>query len=87
MYELNHQQVDIIKINIEGAEYKVIDDIIKTKIKPSQLLIKFHHKFNNVGINKTINAVNKLRIYGYNVFSVSKAGTEISFIKKELKGF
>ncbi len=83
MTELGHRQLNLLKMDIEGAEYKVINNMIESGIKPDQLLIEFHHRFENVGINKTINTVNKLRAYGYFVFFISKTGEEISFIRKE----
>jgi len=82
--ELQHKHIDILKIDIEGIEYRVIDNIITTNILPSQILIEFHHRFKNIGIQHTKKAVNKLREAGYLVFHVSKTGEEISFIKKEL---
>ena len=84
MTELGHKELDLLKMDIEGAEYDVIDDIINGGIKPGQILIEFHHRFKNVGVNKTIEAVNKLRKYGYGVFHVSKTGEEISFIQNSL---
>jgi len=84
MTELGHKELDLLKMDIEGAEYDVIDDIIAGGVKPEQILIEFHHRFKNVGVDKTIKAVNKLREYGYRVFHVSKTGEEISFLKNGL---
>ncbi|MEN8119141.1 MAG: FkbM family methyltransferase [Bacteroidota bacterium] len=84
MRELGHDKIDILKMDIEGGEYTVIENIINSGIKPTQLLVEFHHRFGNVGVKQTINAVNKLRKYGYKVFHISKTGEEISFIQTEL---
>jgi len=84
MVELGHKNIDLLKMDIEGAEYEVIDDFIAGGIKPKQILIEFHHRFKTVGVDKTIKAVNKLREYGYRVFHVSKTGEEISFIQNDL---
>jgi len=58
----------------------VIDDLIASDVKPTQLLIEFHHRFPNVGIQKTKDAIKKLKAYGYQLFSVSATGEEYGFI-------
>jgi len=82
--ELKHKQIDILKMDIEGMEYRVIDNMLDTNILPSQILIEFHHRFKNVGVKKTLKTVKKLRKSGYKVFHISKTGEEIAFIKKDL---
>jgi len=78
--ELKHTSIDILKMDIEGAEYDVIEDIIKSSIPIKQILIEFHHRFNNIGLAKTKNAIEKLKSAGYEIFSISKSGEEYSFI-------
>lgn len=43
MKELSHSVIDILKIDIEGSEYDVIEDLINSKIRPKELLNEFHH--------------------------------------------
>ncbi len=81
MKQLKHSDIDILKMDIEGSEYDVIEDIIKSEIKIKQLMIEFHHRFDEIGISKTKEAVLKLNNYGYKIFYISKTGEEISFIK------
>ncbi len=78
--ELGHTEIDLLKMDIEGAEYEVIDDIIASSIKPKQLLIEFHHRFPGVGVPKTTTSLKKLKDAGYLLFSVSKTEEEFSFI-------
>src|SRR5438309_12554 len=61
MGELGHNSIDILKMDIEGAEYAVIDNIKQSGIRPKQLLVEFHHRFPNVGVKKTKNAIGKLK--------------------------
>ncbi len=84
MQELGHRHIDLLKMDIEGAEYQVIDDMQSKNIKPGQILIEFHHRFKNIGAKKTLNAVKQLRNMGYLVFYISKTGEEISFIQADL---
>lgn len=82
MKKLNHQHIDILKMDIEGAEYDVIDDIVNSNINITQLLIEFHHRFTSITIKKTKDAIKKLNLHGYKVFDVSPNGEEYSFIKR-----
>lgn len=81
MHKHKHDHIDLLKMDIEGAEYDVIDNIIEQKINIKQLLIEFHHRFDGIGILKTIASVNKLRKAGYGLFHVSDIGEEFSFIR------
>jgi FkbM family methyltransferase len=80
--QLGHDEIDILKMDIEGTEYDVINDIINSGINVKQLLIEFHHGNNNVKIEDTRKAIKKLNDYGFRIFSISSSGREISFIKK-----
>ena len=80
MEELEHEKIDLLKMDIEGAEYQVIDELANSDIRPKQLLIEFHHRFPSVGIEKSKSAINKLNNIGYLIFSVSDSGEEYSFI-------
>jgi FkbM family methyltransferase len=85
MNELGHNKVDILKMDIEGAEYQVIEDMIASKIYPTQILVEFHHRFLNVGLQKTKNSINLLKRAGYCLFSVSDSKEEFCFILKSEK--
>ena len=80
MQKLGHSRIDILKMDIEGAEYKVVEDILEADFEISQILIEFHHRFSNMGIEKTRQSIRKLNSAGYKIFNVSASGEEISFI-------
>jgi len=77
---LKHSNIDLLKMDIEGFEYDVIDDIIKNNIKPKQILLEFHHFYPTIGNIKTELYINKIKKYGYNLFYVSNNFCEFSFI-------
>ncbi len=81
MRELGHTRIDLLKMDIEGAEYEVIDDLAKTGYPISQLLIEFHHRFPQVGDAKTEAAIRTLNGAGYKIFSIAPNGEEYSFIR------
>lgn len=37
-----HDHVDVLKMDIEGAEYGVIQNLLQNKIYPDQILVEFH---------------------------------------------
>ena len=84
MKKLNVKKIDLLKMDVEGSEYEIIDTILDMNNKPSQLLVEFHHRFQNIGFENTINAVKNLHKIGYRIFSVSKTGRELGFIQKNL---
>lgn len=81
MKMLGHKQVDLLKMDVEGAEYDVIDDICHLNTVIPQVLIEFHHYFNEVGVQRTVHAIDMLNSAGYKIFSISPSGREYSFIR------
>ncbi|XZE44554.1 FkbM family methyltransferase [Pirellulaceae bacterium SH467] len=81
MDELGHRSIDLLKLDVEGAEYAVIDDIVDEASRISQLLIEFHHRMvSDAGAAQTLLAIKKLRSAGFKLFSISPRGIEFSFI-------
>jgi FkbM family methyltransferase len=79
MKMLGHDRVDLLKMDIEGAEYGVLDDLLASGIVVGQLLLEFHHFWPEVGLEKTKRAIRLLNEAGYQIFSVSASGEEYSF--------
>ncbi|MCK4745530.1 MAG: FkbM family methyltransferase, partial [Bacteroidales bacterium] len=77
------EPVNFIKMDIEGAEYEVIEDIITSPVPIVQVLIEFHHRFESIGVQKTRQTIARLNEAGYMIFNVSASGEEISFIKTD----
>ena len=77
---LGHARIDVLKLDIEGLEYAVIDELLAESIAVDQLLVEFHHRWRSVGRAKTERAVDLLEQRGYRIFAISAAGWEYSFI-------
>lgn len=77
---LGHESIDLLKIDIEGSEYEVIADLIATRVKVGQLLVEFHHRWREIGVEKTKRAIETLNQAGFRVFDVSSDGSEYSFL-------
>lgn len=82
MRELGHSRVDLLKMDIEGSEYEVIDDVLSNRLDIRQILVEFHHRFSGIGMKKTLNSVAALRRAGYQLFHISPWCEEYAFIKR-----
>lgn len=87
MKELGHSRVDLLKLDIEGAEYGVIDDIEKFhqergKLPIHQILVEFHHRFFPDGRDRTQRAIRQLNACGYKVFDISADDVQYGFVAR-----
>ena len=80
MREFGHTSIDILKMDIEGIEYDVIVDILRSGIQIRQLLVEFHHRFHNMGSKITRTTIQNLKSAGFELFHVSGNSEEFSFI-------
>lgn len=80
MSKLGHDKIDVLKIDIEGSEYQVIEDLIQTTLFPKQLLVEFHHNFSDISTAKTKKVLSRLRSVGYRVFASSFRGLDLSLV-------
>lgn len=77
---LGHVQIDLLKMDIEGAEYEVLDNLLQSPVKPRQLLVEFHHRFSGIGPKRTTAMIARLAQNGYRLIAVSGTGRELSFV-------
>lgn len=85
MEENGHDRIDLLKLDIEGAEFDVIDDILHCDVRIHQLVVEFHYKhkeFEGRGVELLSRTISLLNDKGYRIFSVSPGGIEYSFMKK-----
>ena len=71
-------------MDIEGAEYAVIEDILGSDIEIKQILVEFHDRFDSSNGKPSRESIKKLLANGYDILSISESGDEYSFIKKEM---
>lgn len=82
--ENNHTHIDLLKMDIEGAEYDVLDDIFQSGITIDQILVEFHHRFKTISPRRTKDTITNLNKLGYRIFFVSLKGREYSFIHERV---
>lgn len=74
---------DILKMDIEGFEYEVVDDIVDGDIRPAQFLVEFHHGMYGITAQQTQRAVEKLQSAGYALYFVAPTGREYGFVRRD----
>ncbi len=79
--ELHHTKIDLLKMDIEGSEYEVIDDILHSGIEIVQLLIEVHHRFEQIDNSQTRLLIRKLNAAGYQIAAISASREEYTFVK------
>jgi len=75
-----HSKIDLLKCDIEGFEYGVINFIVENNVKIKQLLIEFHHGIFGFTIEDTKKSINNLKEFGFKLFKISNTRREYSFI-------
>jgi FkbM family methyltransferase len=81
MKRLGHSHLDILKMDIEGAEYAVIEDIVSSEIPINQLLVEFHHRLSSLGTKKTGQALALLDQYGMKICYVCPRKEIFTFVR------
>jgi FkbM family methyltransferase len=82
MQMCGHERIDLLKMDIEGAEYAVVDDLILSGLRPRQIVIEFHHRMLRGGSFRTARTVRRLRAAGYDLFALTTRGEEYSFWRR-----
>jgi FkbM family methyltransferase len=77
----HHSKIDVLKMDIEGAEYEVLPEILKSSVQIDQILLEFHHRMMPNGKALTMQAIQLLKNYGYEIFGISDTHEEVSFMK------
>ena len=72
---------DVIKMDIEGAEYAVLSDLLESGVRPAQILVEFHHRWREVGARRTRQTLQLLARSGYRIADVSENGMEYVFLR------
>ena len=67
MRRLGHTRIDILKMDIEGAEYAVLEDLTREKIAVNQILVEFHHRLSSAGTGMTKRVLALLADHGMKI--------------------
>lgn len=79
-----HRQIDVLKVDIEGAEYRAIGSTESLAVLSGvhQLLLEFHHWMPPFSVRDTVALCSKLRHAGFEVAWTSSLGHEVLFVNR-----
>jgi FkbM family methyltransferase len=78
-----HDHIDLIKIDIEGAEYDVIDHVLEHRLRVRQILVEYHHQMlPGIRRSQTIRSMLKLIAAGYRL--LKQVGNNHTFLHRSL---
>ncbi|MFX1282131.1 MAG: FkbM family methyltransferase [Promethearchaeota archaeon] len=69
MKDLGHQHIDLAKLNIEGAEYEVLESIIEDRLEIKILCVEFHQP---MPLSKVRDMIRKLINRKYDLVNIDK---------------
>ena len=84
---VGRQNIDVLKIDVEGAEYELIADSSFDQYAPRIrcLCVEFHHRWPNFGKRATIAAVERLRKLGFScAWRARTTNEEFTFVNSYL---
>ena len=76
-----HDHIDLLKLDIEGPEYAVIEDILANRLSVHQICVEYHHgMLPGIRRSQTIRSLGSLLLAGYCL--IYKIGNNHTFIRK-----
>lgn len=81
MHDNGHTHIDLFKLDIEGPEYGVLDDLLQRRLSVRQICVEYHHgMLPGIRRSQTIRSVFRLLTAGYSL--IHKVGNNHTFIKR-----
>lgn len=82
MNKIGHMKIDLLKIDIEGSEFKVITEIVNIPGGILQVCVEVHGRFfGNEGYKKNRELIHTMNEAGYLLVYVSDTFEELTFVK------
>jgi FkbM family methyltransferase len=78
MRELGHDRIDLLKLDIEGAEFGVLDSVTDGTVTPTLMCVEFH-KRHAYATGPILRAIRRLRRRGYT--AVSFKHWDVTFLR------
>jgi FkbM family methyltransferase len=79
----SHRLPDVLKIDAEGTEYRILDALLRARMYPTQLLVEFHHSPVDPQLSRTRCMLEALGRAGYVLAYISDIGSEYTFLRRD----
>jgi FkbM family methyltransferase len=77
MSELGHEHLDLLKMDIEGAEFEVIQSLLEDEISVETICVEFHRSV--AGLGPVVQAIRNLEVNGWRV--IAGEGWNFTFLR------
>lgn len=84
-FDIRH--IDLLKMDIEGTEFVVIPDFIKSGIYPDQICVELHERFFRNPLRILKQFIHTLENNGYKIVYISKEQEEFTFLRTNREDF
>jgi FkbM family methyltransferase len=80
MRELGHERIDLLKLDIEGAEFEVLRAVVDGDVHPAVICVEYH-KERGPRIGPMVESVRALKARGYEVVAVN--GYDVTLVARD----
>jgi FkbM family methyltransferase len=77
-----HDSIDLLKIDIEGFEYEVLESCIGERIPIKQICVEFHDFFPEIPKSRTTQMIRTLESHGYDL--IHRHRHDHTFLRREI---
>ena len=81
---LGHEKIDILKMDIEGSEFDVIDSIDFNTLEISQICVEIHDRFFEDGLKKIARMDSILEQNGFALVSISDNQENLTYVNRNI---
>lgn len=78
MKQFGHPHIDVLKLELEGAEYVAAHTLTTTSIRPTQILLEFQHETGVYSATRCERVLTQLNELGYRIFDCQPGGHQFS---------
>ena len=92
MDRLSHTQLEILKLDIEGSEFRLFEGLADYDLPVRQIIVELHPHISNIehhrlmvgrhGWRRSLDFLEQLRSVGYRIFDISERGTEFALVRE-----
>ncbi|MBF0144617.1 MAG: FkbM family methyltransferase [Magnetococcales bacterium] len=83
MQRNEHHHCDLLKMDVEGAEYGVLENILETGCSIGQMVLEFHPEMIPNGLQRTRDLLKRMNREGYSIFAISPDGRNFSLLRPQ----
>lgn len=76
---LKLKRIDVLKIDVEGSEYQILENLSKRSLLPLQICVEYHDRFYNILFPRSRKTHRHLKSIGYELIGVSRSMQEITY--------